>query len=237
MKLYYDPASSYSQRVLIALYEKDIPFTPIKVNLFDPKAREQYKKINPFAKIPTLKTDSGDIFFEACIIIEYLDRQFPQQPCLLDPERALEIRTIERIIDVYINSSREVLFADSQREVELRGKKEVIKAHRLIETACSFLDAKLQAKTWLAGDRFSLADCTAAPTLTYLRLVYDYQHLSNLTNYVRRLESRDSIARVQREGRIRMNQMLASLAYPLKLTPLGNTLSGSNRKYGLKSPA
>ncbi len=220
MKLYYDPASSYSQRVLIALYEKDIPFTPIKVNLFDPKAREQYQKINPFAKIPTLKTDSGEIIFEACVIIEYLDRQFPQQPCLLNPERILEIRSIERIIDVYINGSREVLFADSQRELELRGKKEVIKARRLLEIACSFLDTKLQTQTWLVGDRFSLADCAAAPTLTYLRLVYDYQHLPNLTNYMKRLESRSSVARVQREGRVRMNQMLASLAYPLQLTPL-----------------
>jgi glutathione S-transferase len=220
MKFYYDPASSYSQRVAIALYEKDIPFTPIKVKLFDPKAREEYRKINPFAKIPTLETDSGEIIFEACVMIEYLDRQFPQQPCLLDPERILEIRTIERIIDVYINGSREVLFADSQRQVELRGKKEVIKARRLLETACSLLEDRLQERTWLVGEQFSLADCTAAPTLTYLRLVYDYQHLPNLMNYMRRLESRASVARVQREGRIRMNQMLASLAYPLKLASL-----------------
>jgi glutathione S-transferase len=220
MKFYYDPASSYSQRVLIALYEKDIAFTPIKVNLFDPKTREQYRKINPFAKIPTLRTDSGEIIFEACVIIEYLDRQFPQQPCLLDPERILEIRSIERIIDVYINGGREVLFADSQRQPDLRGEKEVIKARRLLEIACNLLEDKLHARTWLAGERFSLADCTAAPTLAYLRLVYDYQHLPNLTNYMRRLESRSAVARVQREGRIRMNQMLASLAYPLQLAPL-----------------
>jgi glutathione S-transferase len=223
MKLYYDPASSYCQRVLIAFYEKDIPFTPIEVDLFDPKAREQYQEINPFAKIPTLETDSGEIIFEACIIIEYLDRQFPQQPCLLDPEKVLEIRSIERIIDVYINSSREVLFADSQRPVELRGRKRVIKARWLLETACSFLEAKLRDRTWLAGEQFSLADCTAAPTLTYLRLVYDYQHLPNLMNYVRRLEARSSVAIVQRKGNVRMNQMLAALPHPLQLDPLACT--------------
>ena len=223
MKLYYNPASSYSQRVLIALYEKDIPFTPIKINPSDPEAREQYQKINPFGKIPTLETDSGELIFEACVIIEYLDRQFPQQPCLLDPERILEIRSIERIIDVYINGGREVLFADSQRQLELRGKKEVIKARRLLEAACSFLEAKLQNQTWLVGE-FSLADCTAAPTLTYLRLVYDYQHFPNLTNYMRRLESRSAVARVQREGSVRMNQMLAALAYPMQLAPLAQSV-------------
>ena len=224
MKFYYDPASSYCQRVLIALYEKDIPFTPVKVDLFDPKAREQYQKINPFAKIPTLETDSGEIIFEACVMIEYLDRQFPQQPCLLDPARILEVRSIERIIDIYVNGAREVLFADSQRQLELRGKKKVIKARRLLETACNFLEDKLRARTWLAGEQFSLADCAAAPTLTYLRLVYDYQHLPNLTNYMKRLESRSAVARVQREGSVRMNQMLAALPYPLELAPLEHSL-------------
>ena len=227
MKIYYDPASSYCQRVAIALYEKDIPFTPVKVDLFDPEAREEYQKINPFAKIPTLETDSGGIIFETCIIIEYLDRQFPQQPCLLAPERVLEIRSIERIIDVYINGGREVLFADSQRQLDLRGRKRVIKARRLLETACNFLEAKLQDRAWLVGEQFSLADCTAAPTLTYLRLVYDYGHLPNLTNYMRRLESRSAVARVQREGSVRMNQMLAELPYPLQLAPLAHTLKPS----------
>jgi glutathione S-transferase len=220
MKLYYDPASSYCQRVLIALYEKDIPFTPIKVNLFDPQSREEYQKINPFAKIPTLETDTGEIIFEACIIIEYLDRHFPRPPCLLDPDRVLEIRSIDRIIDIYINGSREILFADSQRPLELRGTKEVLKARRLLETACNFLEEKLQDRMWLIGDRFSLADCTAAPTLTYLRLVYDYRYLPKLTNYMSRLESRSAVAKVQQEGHDRMNQMLAALPYPLQLTPL-----------------
>ncbi len=217
MKLYYAPASSYCQRVLIALYEKDLPFTPIEVNLFEPNSREQYQKINPFAKIPTLETDKGEIIFEAGIIIEYLERQFLQKPCLLNPEQIIEIRMIERIIDVYINGGREVLFADSQRPLELREGKEAVKKQKLLETACVFLEDKLKNRTWLAGTEFSLADCAAAPTLNYLRLVYDYQHLPNLTNYVQRLKARPSVAKVQREGREQMNKMLAALPYPLVL--------------------
>ena len=217
MKLYYASASSYSQRVLIALYEKDLSFTPIKVNLFETQTREKYKKINPFAKIPTLETDNGEIIFEACIIIEYLERQFPQEPRLLNPEHILEIRLVERIIDVYINGGREALFADTQCPLEMRGGKEVIKKRRLLETACIVLEDKLQHRTWLAGEEFSLADCAAAPTLAYLRLVYDYQHLPHLTDYVKRLEARPSVAKVQSEGRGQMTKMLASLPYPLVL--------------------
>ncbi|MBW4479802.1 MAG: glutathione S-transferase family protein [Tolypothrix brevis GSE-NOS-MK-07-07A] len=222
MKLYYAPASSYSQRVLIALYEKDAAFTPIEVNLFDQQERSHYTKINPFAKIPTLETESGQILFEASIIIEYLDQRFFNKPYLIpkDPKLALEVRMLERIIDVYINRGREALFSDSQRPLEEQGSHEVNKAHRLLETACLQLEEQLSGKTWLAGEDFSLADCAAAPTLSYLRMVYSYKHLPKLTDYVRRLESRPSVAEVQKSGHEQMIQMLSVLKKPLELVSL-----------------
>jgi glutathione S-transferase len=70
------------------------------------------------------------------------------------------------------------------------------------------------------GEEFSLADCAAAPTLAYLRMVYNYKHFSNLTNYVRRLEKRASVKRVFNDGREQMTQMLSELRYPLALQPL-----------------
>ncbi|MBO3458221.1 glutathione S-transferase family protein [Aetokthonos hydrillicola Thurmond2011] len=219
MKLYYAPASSYCQRVLIALYEKEANFTPILVNLFDPETRKKYTQINCFAKIPTLISEKENILFEANIIIEYLDQKFQNTPRLIpvDQEQALEARMLERIIDVYINGGREMLFADTQRPEQERGKKEVVKAKRLLETAIALLDEKLANRTWLAGEEFTIADCAAAPTLAYLRIVYNYKHLPNLTSYVRRLESRPSVAQVQSEGRDQMMQMLAGLQYPLQL--------------------
>ncbi|MGL5806579.1 MAG: glutathione S-transferase family protein, partial [Xenococcaceae cyanobacterium] len=201
---------------------KQINFEAIEVNLFDHHERSRYLQINPFAKIPTLVTDDGKIIFEACIIIEYLDRHFLSQPQLIpqDLEQALEVRSIERIIDVYINTGREALFADTQRAIEERGSKEVIKAKRLLETACILLDEKLQGRTWLAGEEFSLADCAAAPTLAYLRIVYSYKHLSRLTDYVRRLEARSSVAKVQNEGREQMIKMLSGLKYAIELVEI-----------------
>ncbi len=216
MKLYYAPASSYSQRVLIALYEKRIPFTPVEVNLFDERERDRYLRINPFGKVPTLETE-GQQLFEACCIIEYLDQQFPTESPLIpkNPKQALEIRIIERTIDVYINGGREVLFADTQRSPEQRGSQAVLKAKRLLETACKTLDERLQTHPWLGGELFSLADCAAAPTLAYLRLVYSYDHFSSLTQYADRLEARPSVMQAFSQGRDQMLQMLSELQYPL----------------------
>ncbi len=212
MKFYYAPASSYSQRVLIALYEKNIPFTPIEVDLFNPEARANYMQINPFTKIPSLETNDGQILFESCIIIEYLDLYKQQEPRLIpkEPKLALEVRRFERIVDIYINHGRQILFKDSQRPIELRGDEEVIKAKQSLETACAYLNEQLQNRTWLAGEEFSLADCAAAPTLAYLRMNYSYNHLPRLVDYVKRLEARPSVAQVQRQGQAQMTQMLVT---------------------------
>ncbi|MEB3216095.1 MAG: glutathione S-transferase family protein [Nostocales cyanobacterium 94392] len=216
MKLYYAPASSYSQRVLIALYEKQIDFTPVEVNLFDVESRTQYLQINRFGKIPTLITDDGEVLLEANIIIEYLDGYDGNIPLIpQDMKLALEMRMLERIVDVYINGGREALFKDSQRPLEERGKKEVIKAKGLLEEACNLLNEKLVNPTWLVGKDFTLADCAAAPTLSYLRIVYNYEHLENLTAYFKRLEGKASVARVFNEGREQMMQMLSTLKYPV----------------------
>ncbi|MEO0842441.1 MAG: glutathione S-transferase family protein [Cyanobacteria bacterium J06643_5] len=216
MKLYYAPASSYSQRVLIALYEKQLDFTPIEVNLFDTESRNQYLQINPFGKIPTLITDDEEVILEASIQIEYLDNYQKIHPLIpKDFKVNLEMRMLERIIDVYVNSGREALFKDSQLPPDERGKKEVVKAKRLLESACNLLDEKLRLRTWLAGDAFTLADCTAAPTLSYLRIVYDYQHLQNLTAYFERLEAKPSVKKVFASGREQMKQMLSTLKYPV----------------------
>ncbi len=217
MKFYYAPASSYSQRVLIALYEKELDFTPIEVNLFDTESRKQYLQINRFGKIPTLITDNGEILLEASIQIEYLDNYQKHIPLIpQDFKVNLEMRMLERIIDVYVNGGREALFKDSQQEPSERGKKEVVKAKRLLESACNLLDEKLANRTWLIGEQFSLADCSAAPTLSYLRIVYDYQHLQNLTAYFQRLSEKPSVRKVFASGREQMKQMLSNLKYPVK---------------------
>ena len=218
MKLYYAPASSYSQRVLIALYEKELEFTPIEVNLFDTESRSQYLQVNCFGKIPTLITDDGEVFLEARIIIEYLNQYQSHIPLIpQDSKLALEMRMLERIIDVYINGGREALFKDGQRSPEERGKKEVLKAKGLLESACNLLDEKLENRTWLLGEQFTMADCSAAPTLSYLRIVYNYEHFQNLTAYFKRLEGKPSVKRVFNDGREQMMQMLSTLKYPVSL--------------------
>jgi glutathione S-transferase len=55
MKLYYNPVSTFSRRVRVALLEKNIDCELVELNL---PAREQkedwYAALNPYTKVPTL---------------------------------------------------------------------------------------------------------------------------------------------------------------------------------------
>ncbi len=54
MKLYYNPISTYSQKVLLAFYEKGLEFQPKIIKLMDPESYEEYRKIFPMGIIPCL---------------------------------------------------------------------------------------------------------------------------------------------------------------------------------------
>lgn len=107
LKLYFHPLSSYCHKALIALYESDIPFEPVIVDLGDPAAPAtiEMKRIWPMGKFPVLRDEAaGRVIAESSIIIEYLDQHFPGAGRLIpaDPDAALQVRFMDRFFDHYV---------------------------------------------------------------------------------------------------------------------------------------
>ena len=75
LNLHYAIPSTYSQKTMLAFYEKGVEFTPVQVNLFDPAGLAAYKQIYPLGRIPLL-TGDGVSIPGASIIIKYLEREF-----------------------------------------------------------------------------------------------------------------------------------------------------------------
>ncbi len=103
MKLYYHPISTYSQKVLIAFYEKGIEFEPNIVNLMDPNDLAKYRAVYPMGKMPCLVLDDDHLIPESSIIIEYIDGM--AEPRLIDGnnEQTRKIRFKDRMFDFYLN--------------------------------------------------------------------------------------------------------------------------------------
>ena len=70
LTLYSHPFASYCQKVLIALWENEIPFT--YRHLEEPGAAEERAALWPLGRFPVL-VDDGRTIAESSIIIEHLD--------------------------------------------------------------------------------------------------------------------------------------------------------------------
>lgn len=76
--LYNAPQSTCSQKARICLWEKGLPFTEQKLDLFKgDQLTPEYKRINPNGVVPSLIHD-GEIIIDSSVIIEYLDELFPE---------------------------------------------------------------------------------------------------------------------------------------------------------------
>lgn len=203
MKLYYFPLSSYSQKVLMALYEKGVEFTPELVMVGDPAVKEAYRKVNPFGKIPTLVLDDGHVIPESSIIIEYLEGHHGDSGTRLIPaetDAARQARFMDRFFDLYINDTMQKIFFDGRKPEAERDPRGVAAAKATMDIAYAMGDKIMGSRTWGAGEEFTMADCAAAPALAYARMVYPFNEHKNLVAYTERLLARPSFARVLKEA-------------------------------------
>ncbi len=203
MKLYAHPFSSYCQKVLIALYENDIPFELRLLSPDDPQVSAEHEALWPLKKMPVL-ADEGRTVVEATIIIEHLAVHHPGPVRLLpdDPSAALEVRMMDRFFDNYVMTPMQKIVGDRIRAAEARDPHGVEEARSTLDGAYRWLDERMAGREWAAGDSFTLADCAAAPSLFYA----DWSHridasLASVHAYRSRLLARPSFARAVDEAR------------------------------------
>ncbi|ABS10370.1 glutathione S-transferase family protein [Shewanella baltica] len=175
MELFYHPLSRYSQKVLIALYEKQANFYPRIIDLRDPFSRKEFHQTYPQARVPLLKTQDDQLIPESSIIIEYLDRHFNNSTQLLpqEPQRNLQVRLFDRIIDNDINNP--LFQLEKLKHIEDSNEFEIKQLEKQLLAQFQRLDTQLTQHHWVCGDSFTLADCALIPCLSY-----SFQHLNLL---------------------------------------------------------
>jgi len=100
LELYHAPQSTCSQKVRIALAEKNLDWVDRRVNLAkNEQLRPEYLKLNPNGVVPTLVHD-GCVVIDSSVILEYLDEVFPA-PRLspADPVRRAQMRAWMRFLE------------------------------------------------------------------------------------------------------------------------------------------
>ena len=140
---------------------------------------------------------------ESSIIIEYLDRHYPGATRFLpeDPDLARQTRMRDRFFDLYVHVPMQKIVTDKLRPEGGNDPVGVAEAHAMLATTLAMIDRDVEAKSWAMGDRFTLADCAAAPSLFYADWAHPIGEFPHVHAYRRRLLARPSFARAVDEAR------------------------------------
>ena len=155
MTLYSGSTDPYSHRCRIVLFEKDMDFEIIDVDMHNKP--EEIASISPSGKMPVL-VERDLILTESNIINEYIDERFPH-PQLMPPDPVMRARArlvlfnFEHDLFTHVNT------------LEHRLGKGSDKARQEIRDSLSQLTPILTKQKYLMNDEFSMLDVAIAPLL------------------------------------------------------------------------
>lgn len=201
LRLYAHPFSSYCWKVLIALWENDIPFE--YAHLEEGENGAELHALSPMGKMPIL-VDGTEVVPEATVIIEYLQLVHPGPVKLIpeDPLSALEVRKLDRLSDNYLMGNMQLPVSDMLRPEAERDPSGVAKAKADLTKAYDWWEAHMANQPEWAWATFSLADCATAPALFYADWVLPFAETHpGLHAYRQRLLARPSVTRAVEEAR------------------------------------
>jgi glutathione S-transferase len=204
LKLYYHPLASFCHKALIAFYENGISFEPVIVDLSDKASSAAFRAVWPMAKMPVLRDEQRDrTVAESTIVIEYLDARYPGPTRFLptDPDQAWQTRMWDRFYDHYLQEPMQKIVTDRLRPAGRNDPYGVEQSKGQLHQAYAVIEQNMEAKTWMMGDAFTLADCAAAPALFYANTVVPFDETQErLKAYLGRLIARPSYARALEEA-------------------------------------
>ena len=165
MKL-YDSIGPNPRVVRMALAEKGIIAEIVKVDLMGAENRQNgYMTKVPTGGLPALELDDGNIIAEITVIAEYLEDLQPNPPIIgvTAAERAetrmwvrrIDLGIIEPMANGFRAAEGRKLFSSRMTLVSLGAAAE-LKA--IAQEKLLWLDKLMQGRTWVCGDRFTLAD-------------------------------------------------------------------------------
>ncbi len=174
-KLYHYPISPFSRKVRVMLAEKELPCEVIIENFWE--RRREFLAMNPAAQVPVLKEADGSIYADSTAICEYLDERYGDDPQYSLIGRSVGERAETRRIAAWFNNKfyyevtkyilDEKVYKHYRRQGEpdsgaIRAAKSNILYH------LDYIAHLTREHKWLAGERYSIADITAASHISVL---------------------------------------------------------------------
>ena len=190
MKLYYSPGAC-SLAPHIAMRELGIPVELHKVDL---KAKQydggDYKQVNAKGYVPAIRTDDGTVLTECPVILQYLADQKPDSG--LAPRAGDKARYKLQEMLSYITSELHKTYSPLfRKETPAETREERL---GYLRKRYTLIDHLLEGKSFLFGDRFTVADAYLFAVTRWAHGVkFDLSELRHVQEFMQRVAERPAV--------------------------------------------
>jgi glutathione S-transferase len=180
--LYHYPLSPFSRKVRFLLAEKGIEFEMQVENFWE--RRRRFLAMNPASQVPVLVEENSEtgktyMYSESTAICEYLEEQYPT-PNLIG--ETTQERAETRRLSGWFNNKfyyEVTKYIIDEKVFKYLRKQGAPNSSCIRAAKCNILDHLdyisflLKTRKWLAGERLTLADITAASQLSVIDFLGD----------------------------------------------------------------
>jgi glutathione S-transferase len=197
MKLYYSPGACSLSPHIVAR-ELGLPIEIEKADLGSKKTASggDFLAINPKGQVPTLVLDDGQVLTEGPVIVQYLADRKPEAG-LLPAAGTMERYRVQEWLNFVtseLHKGYTPLFgANTPEEFKKIGRENLTKKYQR-------LDAHLKGKSYLMGDRFTVADAYLFTVTNWAGHVgVDLSGFANLQAFQKRVAERPKVREAMKE--------------------------------------
>jgi glutathione S-transferase len=195
IELHGFPMSPNTKRARMGLEEAGVSYTFLDVDLMAGAHKQPaYMELNPTARVPAL-VDGDYKLWESNAILEYVAELAKDKR--LGPETPKERGDIAKWMFMgaaHMSPNIARIFAHTIRLPEDKRIPQLVAEGRAeVDRCLAPLDAALAGKTWLVGDRITIADISLAPPLTAAGMLQiDLSRFPSVTSWLARITARDT---------------------------------------------
>lgn len=196
MKLIGMLDSPYVRRVAITLKCLDIPFEHASISVF--RGFEEFQRINPVVKAPTLVLDDGEVLMDSNLIIDYLEALAGPENSLMPADLNQRLRSL-RLIGLAMaanEKSVQIYYERNLRPVEKQHAPWLERVHGQLLAAYSELERELVKQPLKMDGSIAQDGITLAIAWSFTQLVIadqvdvaQYPRIRDFTAYAEQLEA------------------------------------------------
>jgi glutathione S-transferase len=177
LTLYHLWLSPFCRKVRIVLAEKKLDFEARIEPVWE--RRHAFLALNPAGEVPVLVESDGTVLADGAAISEYLD-EIESEPPLMggDASERAEVRRLVAWFDRKFNAEVTENLVGEKIMNRFLGlghpDSQAIRAgHANVRTHLGYIDFLVERRNWLAGERLSMADISAAAHLSCIDYLGD----------------------------------------------------------------